>query len=201
MTQEKAGKKRRSRRRVKPLKPNEVQTISSILRTSENWRDLALFRLGIDSMLRASDLVSIYLDEVLDHNGEIRSRTEIMMKKTGNPVQIAIMPDTRDALRRWIGVRPEFAGEWLFPGRYSGAHFSVVRYREIAKRWFKAAGLDIRQYSTHSLRRSKAAEIYRQTKNLKAVSLRLGHRDMNVTSEYLGIEDEDSLELAEKINI
>ena len=111
------------------------------------------------------------------------------------------MPDTRDALRRWIGVRPEFAGEWLFPGRYSGAHFSVVRYREIAKRWFKAAGLDIRQYSTHSLRRSKAAEIYRQTKNLKAVSLRLGHRDMNVTSEYLGIEDEDSLELAEKINI
>ena len=201
MMQEKAAKKRRSRRQVKPLKLNEVQTISSILRTSENWRDLALFRLGIDSMLRASDLVSIYLDEVLDHNGKIRSRTEILMKKTGNPVQIAIMPDTRDALRRWIGVRPEFAGEWLFPGRYPDAHFSVVRYREIAKRWFKAAGLDIRQYSTHSLRRTKAAEIYRKTKNLKAVSLRLGHRDMNVTSEYLGIDDEDSLELAEKINI
>lgn len=197
----KTAEKQRSRRQVKALSPRDVQVISSILHTKQKWRDLALFRLGIDSMLRASDLTRIYLDEVIDHRGEVVSRTEIKMQKTGKAVLIAIMPETREALRLWIANRPMFAGQWLFPGRYPGTHFSVPQYRAVAKGWFEMAGLDVRLYSTHSMRRAKAAEIYRQTGNLKAVSLRLGHRDMNVTSEYLGVEDEDSLAIAEKIRI
>lgn len=53
----------------------------------------------------------------------------------------------------------------------------------------------------HRKKSTKAAEMYRQTKNIKAISLRLGYRNPAVTAEYLGIEDDDSLDLSEKVKI
>jgi len=52
-------------------------------------------------------------------------------------------------------------------------------------------------YGTHSLRRTKPTLIYRQTKNLRAVQLLLGHTKLESTVRYLGIELEDTLEIAE----
>ena len=194
-------KKSRVRGEMKPLSVREVRTIESILATKERWRDLALFRLGIDSLLRASDLVRIYVDEITDHNGKIVTRAELMMKKTKRKVKFAISTDTAEAVRRWIDTRPAFSGEWLFPGREAGDHLSEVQYRKLAKGWFAACGLDVRRYSTHSLRRTKAAEVYRQTHNIEAVSRLLGHTTVTQTSRYLGIQDEDALDLAEKVKI
>jgi len=52
-------------------------------------------------------------------------------------------------------------------------------------------------YGTHSLRRTKVTRIYRRTKNLRAVQLLLGHKSLESTVKYLGIEVDDALELAE----
>lgn len=45
------------------------------------------------------------------------------------------------------------------------------------------------------MRRTKAALIYRRTKNLRAVPLLLGHFKLESTVRYLGIEVDDALEL------
>ena len=50
---------------------------------------------------------------------------------------------------------------------------------------------------THSLRRTKAAIIYKQTGNLRAVQILLGHRKIESTVRYLGVDVEDALLLAE----
>jgi integrase len=42
-------------------------------------------------------------------------------------------------------------------------------------------------YGTHSFRRTKAAQIYRKTGNLRAVQLLLGHTKLESTVRYLGI--------------
>ena len=62
-------------------------------------------------------------------------------------------------------------------------------------------GLDPSGYGTHSLRRTKAAQIYRKTGNLRAVQLLLGHSKVDSTVRYLGFELEDVLSIAEKIEI
>ena len=62
-------------------------------------------------------------------------------------------------------------------------------------------GLDPSGYGTHSLRRTKAAQIYRKTGNLRAVQLLLGHSKVDSTVRYLGVELEDALSIAEKIEI
>ena len=63
--------------------------------------------------------------------------------------------------------------------------------------WVASIGLDPATYGTHSLRRTKPTLIYRQTKNLRAVQLLLGHTKLESTVRYLGIELEDALEIAE----
>ena len=62
-------------------------------------------------------------------------------------------------------------------------------------------GLDPSGYGTHSLRRTKAALIYRKTGNLRVVQLLLGHTKVDSTVRYLGVELEDALSIAEKIDI
>lgn len=62
-------------------------------------------------------------------------------------------------------------------------------------------GLDTWAYGTHSMRRTKAALIYRRTKNLRAVQLLLGHTKLESTVRYLGIEVDDALEMAEQTEV
>ena len=64
-----------------------------------------------------------------------------------------------------------------------------------------AIGLDPSRYGTHALRRTKAVLIYRKTGNLCAVQLLLGDTKVDSTVRYLGVELEDALSIAEKIDI
>jgi len=48
------------------------------------------------------------------------------------------------------------------------------------------------------MRRTKAALIYRRTKNLRVVQLLLGHSNLESTLRYLGIQVDDALEIAEQ---
>ena len=51
------------------------------------------------------------------------------------------------------------------------------------------------------MRRTKATLIYRKTGNLRAVQLLLGHKKIDSTVRYLGVEVEDALELVESIEL
>src|SRR5271167_2277541 len=50
-------------------------------------------------------------------------------------------------------------------------------------------------------RRTKAAQIYEKTGNLRAVQLLLGHTKLESTVRYLGIEVDDALNIAEQIEL
>jgi integrase len=53
----------------------------------------------------------------------------------------------------------------------------------------------------HSRRRTKATLIYRRTGNLRAVQLLLGHKKIESTVRYLGIEVDDALAIAEQVDV
>jgi len=61
--------------------------------------------------------------------------------------------------------------------------------------------MDSSAYGTHSMRRTKAAQIYRKTGNLRAVQLLLGHAKIESTVRYLGIEVDDALTLSEQVEL
>lgn len=62
-------------------------------------------------------------------------------------------------------------------------------------------GLRRAEYGTHSMRRTKAAMIYRATGNIRAIQILLGHTKIENTVRYLGVDIEDALLLAERTEI
>ncbi|AKS46701.1 site-specific tyrosine recombinase XerC [Octadecabacter temperatus] len=90
----------------------------------------------------------------------------------------------------------------MFPRRFhEHPHISTRQYARLVRDWVAAIGLEPSGYGTHSIRRTKAAEIYRKTGNLLAVQLLLGHTKIDSAVRYLGVEVEDALSIAEKIDI
>lgn len=90
----------------------------------------------------------------------------------------------------------------LFPGRlHESRHLGTRQYARILGHGVDELGLDRADYGTHSMRRSKATLIYRRAKNLRAVQLLLGHRRLESTVRYLGIEVDDALEMSEETEI
>ena len=75
------------------------------------------------------------------------------------------------------------------------------QYARLVSEWLTSIGLDQHVFGTHSLRRTKATLIYRRTGNLRAVQLLLGHRKIESTVRYLGIEVDDALAIAEQVDI
>src|SRR6516225_3605267 len=69
------------------------------------------------------------------------------------------------------------------------------------REWIAGIGIDPHVFGTHSLRRTKATLIYRRTGNLRAVQLLLGHKKIESTVRYLGIEVDDALAIAEQIDV
>jgi integrase len=184
-----------------PLKPQDIRSIRVMLRMKNRFRDLALFNLAIDSKLRACDLVKLRTTDVL-HGSSFLPRASVVQQKTGQPVRFEITEPTRAALQQWIDVAGLRGDTWLFPSRTrTAADITTRQYARIVKGWIAMVGLDPSAYGTHSIRRTKASLIYRQTKNLRAVQLLLGHTKLESTVRYLGVEVDDALEVAEHIEI
>ena len=160
----------------RPLKPKDVWTIRVRLQLEGRKRDLAMFNLAVDSKLRGCDLVRLKIDDV-SAGGRVRDRATVIQKKTGRPVQFEITEQTRVAIGEWLAAVDAREGRYLFPSRLRGKpHLSTRQYARIVHRWADRAGLDSSAYGTHSLRRTKPAQIYKKTGNLRAVQLLLGTR-------------------------
>jgi len=184
-----------------PLKLKQIWSIRIRLQISNRVRDLALFNLAIDSKLRSCDLLKLRVLDIA--NGiNVLKRAMIIQQKTQSPVQFEITAQTREALSNWIDHAELSRDNFLFKSRANASqHISTRQYSRIVKSWLCEIGLDPSAYGTHSLRRTKATLIYRRTKNLRAVQLLLGHKNLESTVRYLGIEVDDALEMAEKTEV
>jgi hypothetical protein len=138
------------------------------------WRSSTVRSTGCDLVaLRVSALAPA---------GTLRQRATIVQRKTHRPVPFELTEPTRQALAVWLEKRGGRLDDWL-------------------DRWLRMIDLGPRAYGTHSLRRTKVAQLYRRTGNLRACQLLLGHGKLESTVRYLGIEVDDALELSEQTEI
>jgi integrase len=183
-----------------PLRPSHVWSIRTKLQMADRKRDLALFNLALDSKLRGCDVVALRVDDVAP-SGYAMDRATIRQKKTGRPVRFELTDQTRLAVDEYLRLTRRKSGQYLFAGRCEASGLTTRQYARLVHEWVASIGLDPAKFGTHSLRRTKAVLIYRRTGNLRAVQLLLGHSKIESTVRYLGIEVDDAIEIAEKIDI
>lgn len=185
----------------RPLTQKQIWAIRFFLDREGRMRDRALFDLAIDSKLRGCDLVKIGISDVVAGT-EIRTRAIVVQQKTGRPVQFELTADVRVSLLAWLERRGGSTEDFVFPSRIDHAkHMGTRQYARLVDEWVTAIGLRCVEYGTHSLRRTKAAMIYRATGNIRAIQILLGHTKIENTVRYLGVDVEDALLLAERTEI
>jgi integrase len=183
------------------LKQKEVWAIRFWLEQEGRCRDRALFDLAVDSKLRGCDLVRVRIGDLVS-GGTVRDRALVVQRKTGRPVQFEILEPARTTLVTWLERWGGSVDDYAFPSRCDPtSHLSTRQYGRLLDEWVTAIGLKPEDYGTHSLRRTKAAMIYKQTGNLRAVQILLGHTKIESTVRYLGVDVEDALELAEATEV
>ena len=184
-----------------PLRPSHVWSIRTKLQMQGRMRDLALFNLAIDSKLRGCDVVAVRVDDVAP-SGYAMDRATIRQRKTGRPVRFELTDQARIAIDEYLRLTGRKPGQLLFAGRGDGTRGLTTRqYARLVQEWVAGIGLDPAKFGTHSLRRTKAVLIYRRTGDLRAVQLLLGHTKIESTVRYLGIEVDDAIKIAQKIDI
>ncbi len=168
-----------------------------------NLRDLALFSTAIDTMLRGVDLLALTVADVTDREGQIREEFTVRQQKTCKWTLVKITPYTQKMLAQWIAKRRKLPWQPLFTRLRSspGQALSTRYYRTLVKKWVDYAHLDPAVYGSHSLRRTKAALIYEQTRNIEVVHELLGQSTVTATLAYLDIRKRRALEIASKVEI
>ena len=160
-----------------------------------------MFNLAIDSKLRGCDVVAMKVEDVAP-SGYPLARATVRQRKTGRPVRFELTEQARQAVDDYLKATGKVPGEFLFTGRRRvGEAMTTRQYARLVAEWITGIGLDPHIFATHSLRRTKATLIYRRTGNLRAVQLLLGHTKIESTVRYLGVELDDALDIAEKIDV
>ena len=136
-----------------PLKLKEIWAIRIRLQLARRIRDLALFNLGLDSKLRACDLVSLRVADITV-GSRVANRATVFQRKTQRPVQFELTEHTRDALSAWIAAKQLRTTDYLFPSRVRPERpLSRRQYGRIVDNWITSIGLDPAGYGTHTMRR------------------------------------------------
>jgi len=159
----------------RPLKPKDVWAIRVRLQLEGRKRDLALFNLAIDSKLRGCDLFRLRVGDVWA-GGRVPDRGTVIQQKTGRPVEFEIAAQPRSSIQDWLSESELRNGSYLFPSRFRAQpHLSTQQYLRIVHAWVERAGLDGAAYGTRSMRRTKAALIYKKTGKPACCSAPTGH--------------------------
>jgi len=186
-------KPKQVRGQMKAFSPADVTNIEQRLQENGSLvdiRDLALFRVAIDTMLRGSDVIALTV-------GTVQPRADAPLveefwwsqRKTARAVQCHLSERTRTALGAWL------AAFWdAYTPNDRVFNISDRQFRNRIKLLAGYAGHDPRLYSGHSTRRTLPKQIYAQERNLAAARLLLGHTSIGATAEYLGVEREDAKE-------
>jgi integrase/recombinase XerD len=158
-------------------------------------RMLALLELLYGSGLRATELVSLPLSAV--------PRDAPFLTVTGKGGQQRMVPvgnRARQALSRWLAVRPQGEGvgaRLLFPSRGALGHLTRVRLFQLLRDLAGRAGIDPAKVSPHVLRHAFATHLLEGGADLRVLQTLLGHADIATTQIYTHV---DSARLVALVN-
>jgi integrase len=191
-----AWNKNKSLGQKKPFTPKQVRLLKDILKSKNLTMQIALVSLGIDTMLRAGDLLKLLVQDITNHKGDIKDEIIMKQQKTKEPHIVIISDETKVYLKDWITKSKKYEDDYLFTSkRDDNKPLSVRWYSELIKEWCNLLGLDSKDYSTHSIRRTRASLIYRKTGNIEAVRLLLGQKSVSSTSSYLNLDKQEALNI------
>jgi len=171
---------------------NEAMNLIRKLYRDGRYRDSMLIATGCFTLLRISDIRKLTFSDIM--NQDILT---IIEQKTGKRREIALNADYRKLVKDChaaLGVRD--VNKHIFTNKMGGV-LTIQRINDILKRLKVQYHLHIKNFSSHSLRKTGARRIYDMSEDreyaLIKLSSVLNHSNCAVTRRYLGIKREEIL--------
>lgn len=178
--------KKSDTRLVRHLSTEEVQAILDGPKPAD-WagiRDRAMLHICFAAALRVSELTGLRLEDL-----SLQPQASILVHGKGRRERcLPLWKETAAAVRAWLTVR----GQVLAPELFLNARRQAMTragFEYILEKYVRAAStrcpsLAAKRVSPHVLRHSCALTVLEATKDLRKVSLWLGHANMQTTEIY-----------------
>ncbi|MBU0965474.1 MAG: tyrosine-type recombinase/integrase [Proteobacteria bacterium] len=171
---------------VEPIKQvKNIKAIKALLATKP--RDLALFVLGINTNLRASDLIGLKVSQVQG----VKAGEDLVLKekKTGKQRRITLNKACVEAVRNLLASRSCQPDDYLFLGQRGP--ITAIYVNHLVKRWTTAINLKGR-FGAHTLRKTWG---YHQRvtfgSDIPTLMTCYNHSSQRQTLDYLCIQPEE----------
>ena len=150
-------------------------------------RNALLFKLGINSILRVSDMLCLRYCDIFEPNGTPHKYLTLTEMKTKNSKKIRLNKGTLEALTDFCDKYELENDDWIFFSlRNPAKHIDyTVSWKFLTK---AAKYCNIHHFGNHSMRKTYASYIYSKTKDLALLRKMLGHKSSQVTLRYIGVE-------------
>lgn len=193
--------KKMDTRLINYLTVDEMQAVLDAPDPSQRYgiRDRAMLHLAFATGLRVSELVGLRLDDV-----SLQPTPTILVRGKGRKErQLPLWKETTKALRAWLSIRGNAAVPELFLNA-RGDHLTRSGFEYILSKHVSAAvekrpSLKDKRVSPHVLRHTCAMNTLLATKDLRKVSLWLGHASLQTTEIYLRADPTEKLEALEQV--
>lgn len=168
---------------VQPIRDlKKIEEFIEALGMSENGlRDQLLFKIGITTGLRVSDIIQLKVATV---KGKSQFTIEEGKTKKQRTVHLDnVMPE----IAEYLETLPENE-VWLFPSRKGNSHITKIQaYRILVK-----AGDMIGNHSigTHTMRKTFGYHYYNATHDVATLMEIFNHSSQKITLRYIGVTEE-----------
>ena len=168
----------------RPLTDEEIELVLSQL---TNVRDKTLFVVGLKTGFRVSELISLKIENVMQH-GQVASQITVAranMKGKKSSRTVPLHPKAKQALQEYISQMSVYdAKTRLFP-------FSRQHCHRILKDAFNAVKLE-GKVTTHSLRKTYCDRVHTALgENIFKTQIAMGHASPASTVHYLSFKQSE----------
>ena len=193
--------KKSEARLVRHLTVEEMQAILNAPDPTIRYgiRDRAMLYLCFAGGLRVSELIGLRMD-----NLNLQPHANIIVHGKGRKHRcLPLWKETTSVLRSWLSVRGKTSVPELFfnargePMTRSGFEYILRKHARTAAKC--CPSLSTKRISPHVLRHTCALTVLEATKDLRKVSLWLGHANMQTTEIYTRVDPSIKLEALESV--
>jgi site-specific recombinase XerD len=191
--------KKTESRLVRHLTVEEMQAILDAPDPStwDSIRDRAMLHLCYAGGLRVSELIGVALDDLT-----FQPQPKVLVHGKGRRERcLPLWKTTTSAVRAWLAARETARGPELFVNArresLTRAGVEYILRKHVATAQHRCASLAAKRVSPHVLRHTCALTVLQATKDLRKVSLWLGHAHVQTTEIYTRADPSVKLEVLE----
>lgn len=157
-----------------------------------------LFRLGLNTGLRISDILPLTTSDIFNEKGEFKDYLILNEKKTGKEKKIKINNVLRNELLSYTTKNQRENTTFLFYNDKTGSHIKRIQAYKVLKKAAIFCGIE--NFGTHSMRKTWGYWTYKESKyNIGLIMDTFNHSSQSITLRYIGINQDQKDELYKRV--